>query len=148
MIQEFSAMTDPEPTSEFVPMELQDMSCCQPCYSNTDQSALSTRPIYVSGMPLGLRAYNGVYNPLFMGGKFSNMWRNERKSYWGVPIRPLLIKYDNVTKKWVFDRYMQPNQWQILFESAKDEVQPHPVFATWPDGICVSHHKPWFWQML
>lgn len=107
-------------------------------------------PIYVTNMPYGLRAYNGQYNPLFScTGQFSGMWRCERKTYWGVTIRPILIRYDAHTNRWIFDRYLEPNQWQLLYESAKcDPDHNHPVFVRWPGDICVSHHKPWFWQVL
>lgn len=106
-------------------------------------------PLYVTGLPLSWRGCNGRYSPVYdRDGQFTNTWECERTSYWGLTLRPLIIRFDEVEKTWVFQTEGFLGLPSVLFTSRRGPPTSHPCTVAWYDGIKVSHDKPWFWQVL
>jgi len=120
-----------------------------PIKDSDDRPKLIARPVYVTGMPLCWRGCNGQYSPLFdRAGNFINAWMCDRQHYWGITLRSVVLKYDVDTQKWAFVADGGLDEDETVFASRSCPQLSHPRLVTWPQGICVSHAKPWFWQTL
>lgn len=116
---------------------------------NNDRPKFVGRPVYVTGLPLCWRGCNGQYSPIFdNAGGFTGMWSCDRETYWGIPLVRVTLKYDSDTQRWVLMSDGGLYCDEVIFASRTCTSDNHPRFVRWPEGICVSHIKPWFWQVL
>lgn len=93
--------------------------------------------VYVAGMPLAWRGFNGwyTYNP------DHNVYRRDSPSYWGLGILPSALMYKN--GEWRIDAY---GLGSFLVARARDLSADSPVGDWGSSGILVAENPSvWTW---
>lgn len=98
--------------------------------NTTNTTEVNTAPLYVSGMPLFLRGFNGkhVYD------RFSNFWVRDVHYYFGLLIRPTRIRKKE--DYWIIEAVGELGATKIASKS-------NEICGDWTNGIRVSTKNDW-----